>query len=136
MLHYDPQYDGHAGSSGFRTGDQIIGIERCEFRPKLTKLTTAAPSSPLPSMGAIITDDIVQNLGENEYHQDHEHEKATCSEGVEEELVSRELVTVTPKMSDDEWQALAQSCEQIAPETLTKIRVRRFIPDDAEGFEL
>jgi hypothetical protein len=30
MASYDPQYDGHAGQAGFRSGDLIVGIEVCE----------------------------------------------------------------------------------------------------------
>lgn len=31
MSQYDPLYDGHAASSGFRTGDLIVGIEECVY---------------------------------------------------------------------------------------------------------
>jgi hypothetical protein len=97
LTQYDPQFEGHAAAAGFRTGDLIIGLERCVFESK-------RPESV---------------------------EEGKCSaEGVTEELVSRTMVPVTTTMTDSEWTTLAQSCEQLAPQSKAKMRVRRYVSDD------
>lgn len=112
MSQYDPVFDGQAAAAGFRTGDLIIGLERCEFRQK-----------------PFIDEDIigVSHDGEN-------GQPKTCSskQGRTDELVSRTMVDVTPHMTDEEWTALAQSCEQLASQVKTKFIVKRYVADSPE----
>lgn len=97
LTQYDAKYDGNAAAAGFRTGDLIIGLERCKFQRKTPPAVTEAQCS---------------------------------SEGNQEELVSREMVPITRTMNDKEWTELAQSCEQLSPSTKSKMRVRRYVPDE------
>lgn len=98
LTQYDAKFDGNAAAAGFRTGDLIIGLERCSFERKT------------PSVA---------------------QEGQCSSEGNQEELVSREMVPVTTTMTDQEWTELAQSCEQLSPSTKAKMRVRRYVQDEA-----
>jgi hypothetical protein len=104
MAQYDPIYDGYAAQAGFRTGDLIIGIEKCEFQTKES-----------------LDDD-------NNNNQNNDNGKCTI-EGKEEVLISRTMVPITLQTTDEEWTSFTQSCEQIASENNIKMKVRRFVQD-------
>jgi hypothetical protein len=59
-----------------------------------------------------------------------EEGQCAAKAGVTETLVTRTLVPITTTTTDEEWAALAHSCEQLSPSSKAKMRVRRYVPDD------
>jgi hypothetical protein len=98
LAQYDPQYDGHAGQAGFRSGDQIIGIEVCE-------------------------DEVTSNAGECVAAP--ESGSAQCKNTSRTGRVIRRRADITGFTGDSEWQDYAQSCERYDPRGNTVLWVRR-----------
>lgn len=59
-----------------------------------------------------------------------EEGQCAAKAGVTETLVTRTLVPITTTTTDEEWAALAHSCEQLSPSSKAKMRVRRYVSDD------
>jgi S1-C subfamily serine protease len=89
-------YDGYAAQAGFRSGDIIIGVEVCH-----------AVSSLKESSKVSVAD--VNIDGEPS-----------------EAKVVREMQSITPFTTDEEWTKAATSCELLEPQSPTVLMIRRF----------
>jgi hypothetical protein len=113
---YDPLYDGYAARAGFRTGDMIVGLEVCvesEERDDSNKANSTTlninEATEINTVGDIGSGDI-QSVTTSSAHTTG---------------FTRRMQEVTGDTSDEEWIAMAQSCERLDPGAHTVMRVRR-----------
>lgn len=104
MASYDPKYDGFAALAGFRSGDQIVGLEVCE----LSDIESAPECRISNDADAAAIDDAM-----------------SCVGNLDGQRIVRQQMDITGFTSDHDWQKSAQSCEHYEPGGNTVIWVRR-----------